>query len=247
MSSDADQPPAASSTPPLSRDDLADRYLDQLQYDPYPVQEEALLAWFSAEQGVLVCAPTGMGKTLIAEAALFEALHTGQVAYYTTPLIALTEQKFREMQANVSLEQMLDDGDSVAAGTRAVRDAVVVGLAGATGLVAASERAVLVAGRGWPVRAGRCPHPGREGDCLEPQRAAAGGGALRVGGQPGGDADEPSGPSRVPVPHRLNPALRSYSDGGAAQASSTSTDTTGASARANAGATGGSVSGCRPL
>jgi superfamily II DNA/RNA helicase len=82
----------------LTRDELADRYLEQLPYSPYPVQEEALLAWFSAEQGVLVCAPTGMGKTLIAEAALFEALHTGTMAYYTTPLIALTEQKFREMQ-----------------------------------------------------------------------------------------------------------------------------------------------------
>ncbi len=81
-----------------SRQQIADWYLDQLQWDLYPFQEEALLAWFSADQGVLVSAPTGMGKTLIAEAALFEALHTGTVAYYTTPLIALTEQKFREMQ-----------------------------------------------------------------------------------------------------------------------------------------------------
>src|ERR1700758_2005069 len=82
----------------LSRDELAERYLAQLPYTPYPVQENALLAWFTTDRGVLVCAPTGTGKTLIAQAALFEALHTGTVAYYTTPLIALTEQKFQEMQ-----------------------------------------------------------------------------------------------------------------------------------------------------
>ena len=83
-----------------TRDRLAEDYLAQLPHTPYPVQEDALLAWFTSEQGVLVCAPTGMGKTLIAQAALYEALHTGTTAYYTTPLIALTEQKFHEMQAS---------------------------------------------------------------------------------------------------------------------------------------------------
>src|SRR6476660_6628397 len=86
-------------TPP-TRDQLAGQYLDPLPYTPYPVQEDALLAWFTSAQGVLVCAPTGMGKTLIAQAALYEALHSGTTAYCTTPLIALTEQKFREMQAS---------------------------------------------------------------------------------------------------------------------------------------------------
>ncbi len=84
---------------PPSRSELLDLFLALQRVEPYPFQEEALLAWFTSEEGVLVTAPTGMGKTLIAEAALFEALHARKVAYYTTPLIALTEQKFREFQA----------------------------------------------------------------------------------------------------------------------------------------------------
>lgn len=83
----------------MDREDLVVEYLDQIPYAPYKVQEDALLTWFSDCEGILVCAPTGTGKTLIAEAAMFEALKTGKVAYYTTPLIALSEQKFDELQA----------------------------------------------------------------------------------------------------------------------------------------------------
>jgi len=80
------------------RDTLASEYFERIPFQPYPVQEEALLAFFTNEQGVLVCAPTGTGKTLIAEAAVYEALRTGKRMYYTTPLIALTDQKLDELR-----------------------------------------------------------------------------------------------------------------------------------------------------
>ena len=88
------------STPisPPDRDAIASEYFERLPFAPYPVQEEALLAFFTNDQGVLVCAPTGTGKTLIAEAAVYEALRTGKRMYYTTPLIALTDQKLDELR-----------------------------------------------------------------------------------------------------------------------------------------------------
>lgn len=85
-----------------SSEEIALNYLEQLPWEPYPFQEQSILAWFEDENdGILVCAPTGTGKTVIAETALYEALVTGRRAYYTTPLIALTEQKFHELQDSV--------------------------------------------------------------------------------------------------------------------------------------------------
>jgi ATP-dependent RNA helicase HelY len=46
---------------------------------------------------VLVAAPTGSGKTLIAEYAIERAIAQGAKAFYTTPLKALSNQKFGDL------------------------------------------------------------------------------------------------------------------------------------------------------
>lgn len=102
------------------RDELASEYFDRLPFDPYPVQEESLLAYFTGDQGVLVCAPTGTGKTLIAEAAVYEALRTGRQMYYTTPLIALTDQKLDELQQSAVRWGFSADSIGLVTGNRRV-------------------------------------------------------------------------------------------------------------------------------
>ena len=45
----------------------------------------------------LVAAPTGSGKTVVAEYAIERALDRGAKAFYTTPLKALSNQKFGDL------------------------------------------------------------------------------------------------------------------------------------------------------
>ncbi len=85
-----------------SRDEIILEYLDRLPYAPYTVQEEAMYAWAACEHGLLLSAPTGTGKTLVAEAAVYEGLRTDGNVYYSTPLIALTDQKFLDLQETVA-------------------------------------------------------------------------------------------------------------------------------------------------
>ena len=63
---------------------------------PFPLDTWQLAAGASilADQNVIVCAPTGAGKTVVGEMALRIALERDTSAIYTTPLKALSNQKF---------------------------------------------------------------------------------------------------------------------------------------------------------
>ena len=55
---------------------------------------------------VVVCAPTGSGKTVIAEFAAFKALNEGVKCFYTTPLKALSNQKFYDLKRQYGAENV---------------------------------------------------------------------------------------------------------------------------------------------
>lgn len=77
------------------------------QLDDFQVDAIALL-----DQGksVLVTAPTGSGKTLIGEYAIYRALNSGQRVFYTTPLKALSNQKFRDFQEKFGQTPITESG-----------------------------------------------------------------------------------------------------------------------------------------
>ena len=65
----------------------------ELRFPLDDFQEQACLALESGA-GVLVAAPTGAGKTIVGEFAIHLALAKGQKVFYTTPIKALSNQKF---------------------------------------------------------------------------------------------------------------------------------------------------------
>ena len=70
-----------------------------------PFQEEAINA-LKRGVSVVVSAPTGAGKTAIAEYVIEEALKTKERVFYTTPLKALSNQKFHDFQKQYGQEKV---------------------------------------------------------------------------------------------------------------------------------------------
>jgi len=74
--------------------------LDLKSIFPFKLDEFQLsaIAALNAGRSVVVCAPTGSGKTLIGEYAIYHALSRGRRVFYTTPLKALSNQKLRDFR-----------------------------------------------------------------------------------------------------------------------------------------------------
>jgi ATP-dependent RNA helicase HelY len=68
-------------------------------------QTEACSA-LEAGHGVLVCAPTGAGKTVVGEFAVHLALEAGRKCFYTTPIKALSNQKHTDLVSRYGPEKI---------------------------------------------------------------------------------------------------------------------------------------------
>src|SRR5262245_59527886 len=91
---------------------LADFAAD-LPFDMDPFQRDACGA-LERGSGVLVCAPTGAGKTVVGEFAVHLALAQGRKCFYTTPIKALSNQKFNDLvQRHGAAKVGLLTGDNV--------------------------------------------------------------------------------------------------------------------------------------
>ena len=76
---------------------LVEEFALGLSHDLDPFQREACSV-LERDRSVLVAAPTGAGKTIIAEFAIFKAMREPRAkVFYTTPMKALSNQKFQEL------------------------------------------------------------------------------------------------------------------------------------------------------
>ncbi|WP_110183434.1 DEAD/DEAH box helicase [Nocardioides solisilvae] len=75
---------------------------------PFGLDDFQLRACREIEEGrgVLVAAPTGSGKTVVGEFAVHLALATGRKCFYTTPIKALSNQKYHDLVARHGAENV---------------------------------------------------------------------------------------------------------------------------------------------
>ena len=110
--SGADDPAATMQSEAMGRSGADDpaagelaRFTAELAFGLDRFQQRACTALGSGH-GVLVCAPTGAGKTVVGEFAVHLALASGGKCFYTTPIKALSNQKHTDFVARYGKEQI---------------------------------------------------------------------------------------------------------------------------------------------
>ncbi len=110
----------SSHDPQIDQPDAGDRYRAFRRRQEHPhLAEFAAASRFALDEfqltacrdiedgrGVLVAAPTGSGKTLVGEFAIHLALATGRKAFYTTPIKALSNQKYADLVERYGTDQV---------------------------------------------------------------------------------------------------------------------------------------------
>jgi len=87
---------------------ILDRFLEfaaSKKLELYPAQEEAILALLDGKN-VILNTPTGSGKSLVALALHFQSLALGRRSYYTCPIKALVNEKFRDLCRDFGPDQV---------------------------------------------------------------------------------------------------------------------------------------------
>ena len=87
------------------RSSVAERFAQTLPFEMDDFQREANDA-LEADHNVLVAAPTGAGKTIVADFAIYLAQQRNVKAFYTTPIKALSNQKYHDLVAVYGTERV---------------------------------------------------------------------------------------------------------------------------------------------
>jgi ATP-dependent RNA helicase HelY len=105
-----------------SRHPLVEEFVAKQSFDLDPFQREAC-AVIESGDSVLVAAPTGAGKTIVAEFAIFAAMREKRAkVFYTAPMKALSNQKFNELVGEYGAESvgLLTGDTNINSGARIV-------------------------------------------------------------------------------------------------------------------------------
>ena len=92
----------------VTTDSILDRFLDYTSsknLQLYPAQEEAILELIESKN-IILNTPTGSGKSLVALALHFDSLSRGRRSFYTCPIKALVNEKFRDLCAAFGPDQV---------------------------------------------------------------------------------------------------------------------------------------------